>query len=109
VPVIVKSVRELAAIIAENPIKARADQHSRFLVAFVQDSKALPALGAIAALVVPPERFAMGRNAAYLFCTAGIPDSKAGRALIGKAGRSVTTRNLATVLKLQRLSRGPPR
>lgn len=109
VPVIVKSAGELAAIIAENPIRTGADEHSRFLVGFVQDTKALSGVAAIKSLVVPPEQFAMGENAAYLLCTAGIPDSKAGRALLGKAGKSVTTRNLATVLKLQRLTRPLPR
>ena len=109
VPVIVKSGGELAAIISENPIRAGADEHPRFLVGFVQDTKALSGVAAIGSLVVPPEQFAMGKNAAYLWCTAGIRDSKAGRALLGKAGKWVTTRNLATVLKLQRLTRRLPR
>ena len=104
VPVIVKSASELAAIISENPIKAGADEHPRFLVAFVQDTKALSSLAAIEPLVVPPEAFAIGKRAAYLLCAAGIPESKAGRALLGRAGKSITTRNLATVLKLHALA-----
>jgi uncharacterized protein (DUF1697 family) len=40
VPVIAKSAQELAAIVSENPIAAEAQQHSRLLVAFVQDAKA---------------------------------------------------------------------
>ena len=44
VPVIVKSASELAAIFSQNPIKAGADEHSRFLVAFVQDTTALSSL-----------------------------------------------------------------
>ena len=104
VSVIVKSASELAAILAENPIKARADEHSRFLVAFVQDTEALSSLVAIAPLVVPPEKYAVGKNAAYLLCSAGILESKAGGALLGKAGKLATTRNWATVLKLQALA-----
>jgi uncharacterized protein (DUF1697 family) len=104
VPVIVKSASELAAIISENPIRAGADEHPRLLVAFVQDTKALSSLVAIESLVVAPEQFAVGQNAAYLFCAAGILESKAGEALLGKAGKSVTTRNWATVLKLQALA-----
>ena len=50
------------------------------------------------------EQFAIGKSAAYMLCAAGIPESKAGRALIGKAGRLTTTRNLATVLKLRALA-----
>jgi uncharacterized protein (DUF1697 family) len=104
VPVIVKSASELAAIISENPIKARTDEHPRFLVGFVQDAKALLTLRAIESLVVPPERFSLGKNAAYLLCAKGILESKAGEALLGKAGKSTTTRNWATVLKLQALA-----
>jgi uncharacterized protein (DUF1697 family) len=106
VPVIVKSASELAAIVAENPIKAGAEEFPRFLVAFAQDAKALASLAAVKSLVVPPERFAVGKNAAYLFCAAGILESKAGAALLGKAGKAATTRNWATVLKLQALANG---
>jgi uncharacterized protein (DUF1697 family) len=104
VPVIVKSANELAAILSENPIQVEADEHSRFLVAFVRDTKALSSLAAIEPLIVPPEEFAIGKRAAYLHCAAGIPGSKAGRALLGKTGKSITTRNLATVLKLYALA-----
>jgi uncharacterized protein (DUF1697 family) len=104
VPVIVKSAGELAAIISENPLEAARDQHPRFLVAFVQDTKALSRLAGIESLVTPPEQFALGKHAAYLFCAAGILDSKAADALLGKAGTPVTTRNLATVLRLQALA-----
>jgi uncharacterized protein (DUF1697 family) len=104
VPVIVHSASELAAIVSENPIKAKADEHSRFLVAFVRNSTARSSLRTIEPLVVPPEQFAIGKSAAYMLCAAGIPESKAGRALIGKPGRLTTTRNLATVLKLRALA-----
>ncbi len=107
VPVIVKSAKELAAIISENSIKADAPVHSRFLVAFVQDAKALSGLAAVESLVVPPEQFAVGKSAAYLLCAAGILESKAWEALVGKVGRSATTRNWATVLKLQALANEP--
>jgi uncharacterized protein (DUF1697 family) len=105
VPVIVKSARELATIIAENPIRVEANEHSRFLVVFVQETRALPSLRAIGPLVLPPERFEIGRNAAYFLCPGGILQSKAWEALLGKAGRSATTRNWATVIKLGLLTR----
>ena len=47
---------------------------------------------------------AIGTETAYLFCAAGILQSKAGEALLGKAGQMATTRNWATVLKLQALA-----
>jgi uncharacterized protein (DUF1697 family) len=105
VPVIVKSASELAAIIAENPIKAGVAEHPHFLAAFAQDAKTLLSLVAIESLVVPPEQFAVGKHAAYLLCPSGILESKAWGALLGKAGKSATTRNWGTVLKLQALAR----
>jgi uncharacterized protein (DUF1697 family) len=107
VPVIVKSAKDLAAIVSGNPLAGEAADHSRLLVAFAQDAGTLAGLGAIRPLVVPPERFELGRHAAYLHCVAGILGSKAGEALLGKAGKSVTTRNWATVLKLATLAGEP--
>lgn len=104
VPVIVKSAKELAAIVAENPVKVGPAEHSRFLVAFTQAPAALGDLAAIEPLTKPPERFAIGKHAAYLYCADGILKSKAGEALLGKAGRHATTRNLATTRKLLALA-----
>ena len=104
VPVIVKSAKELSVIVSENSLAGGAQDHSRLLVAFVQGSKELATLAAIELLVAPPEQFLVGKSAAYLHCASGILESKAGEALLGKAGRVVTTRNWATVLKLQALA-----
>jgi uncharacterized protein (DUF1697 family) len=106
VPVVVKSAKDLAAVVADNPIKVGAEEHSRFLVAFTQESQALASLAAIQPLVLPQERFAIGKHAAYLFCAAGILHSKAGEALLGRAGSAATTRNWATTLKLHVLANG---
>ena len=104
VPVIAKSANELEAIVAENPFNVKVSDHSRFLIAFAQDKKALSGLAVIESLVMLPERFAVGKNAAYLDCPNGIRDSKAALGLLGKAGKFATTRNLATVLKLKALA-----
>lgn len=106
VPVIVKSAKEVAAIVHANPIAAEPALHSRFLVAFTQDAKALAGLAPIRSLVARPEQFALGKDAAYLFCANGILESAAAKALLGKAGRQATTRNLATALKLHALASG---
>ncbi len=103
VPVVVKASSEYGAIVAGNPISPPEDDHSRFLVVFSQDARALQELAAITPLVQPPERFVIGSKAAYLHCAGGILESKAANALLGKAGRGVTTRNWATVLKLKEL------
>lgn len=107
VPVIVKSAKELAAIVSENALAAGAEDHSRLLVAFVQDSKALAGLAAIEQLVAPSEQFLVGKVAAYLHCVTGILESKAGEALLGKTGKAATSRNWATVLKLKALASEP--
>jgi uncharacterized protein (DUF1697 family) len=103
VPVIVKPAGDLARVVAENPIRQVAEP-SRLLVAFTQDAKSLTDLSALASLVTDSEQFALGKSAAYLQCPAGILESKAGAALLGKMGKAATTRNWATVLKLQALA-----
>ena len=107
VPVIVKSAKELATIVSENPFAEDAPDHSRLLVAFVQETKALSELQPLSSLAVAPEEFIVGKHAAYLHCVTGILESKVGAALLGKAGKAATTRNWATVLKLQALATEP--
>jgi uncharacterized protein (DUF1697 family) len=100
VPVIVKSAAEIALIVKENSLTAHVTDHSRLLVAFAAEAKALEGLAGISALVNAPEQFRMGTHAVYLYCANGILESKAGEALLGKLGRAATTRNWATVLKI---------
>ena len=104
VPVVVKSALELSAIVAGNPLRFTEADHSRLLVAFAQDGGSLASLRGLESLVVPPEQFAIGSHGAYLLCASGQLESKAGAALLGKAGRAATTRNWATVLKLHALA-----
>lgn len=106
VPVIVVPAATLDAIVAENMLAPGADDPSRLIVAFVQEPPSLTEVAGIAPLVLPPERFLVGAHAAYLHCASGILESKAGAALLGKAGRAATTRNWATVLKLQAMAKG---
>jgi len=101
--VVVLSAREFSQVVEQNPLAGIAADHSRHLVAFSQESMAIQGLSVLAPLVRPPERFCIGSHAAYLDCTGGILECKAASALLGKLGRSVTTRNWATVLKLKEL------
>lgn len=103
VPVIVKPRNDIAAIVAGNAFADKATDPSRLLVAITRDAESLAALAAIAPLVKARERFHLGEHAAYLWCAGGILESEAAKALLGKAGREATTRNWATVLKLQAL------
>jgi len=101
VPVIVKSAKQIADIVAGNILAAQTTDASRLLVAFTSDAKSLENLDALASLVKSPERLHLGEHAAYLWCHDGILQSKAGSALLGKFGQAATTRNWATVLKIR--------
>ena len=100
VAVVVKTGAEVAAIVRANPYASQVTDPSRLLVAFAPDAQSLASLAPVAALTATPDAFVVGTHAAYLWCPGGILLSKAGEALLGKAGRQVTTRNWATVLKL---------
>lgn len=104
VPVVVVSADEFNKILAECPFAHQAQDASRLLVAFTQDPATLGQLRPIGALVSDTERWAIGGAAAYLLCTTGLLESKAGAALLGRVGYAVTTRNWGTVLKLQALA-----
>ncbi|MGM9427294.1 DUF1697 domain-containing protein [Hydrogenophaga sp. MI9] len=102
-PVIVKSASEFRAIVDGNPIVPPEAEHSRFLVAFAMDPARLAELDALQPLLNPGERLAVTAHAAYLHCAGGLLESKAGEAMLGKAGKGITTRNWGTTLKLAAL------
>ncbi|MBX3621482.1 MAG: DUF1697 domain-containing protein [Rhizobacter sp.] len=106
VRVIVKSASQLDAVVRGIGWAGGVDDPSRLLVAFAQHESVLKGLSALSPLIRPEERFELGAHAAYLWCGGGILESQAGAALLGKIGREVTTRNWATVLKLQALMKG---
>jgi len=106
VNVIVLTASDFLSVVAENTLAPAEDQHSRFLVAFAQERTAIDALADLRPLVREPERLLVGKHAVYLHCARGILKSAAANALLGKAGRAVTTRNWATTLKVEALLRG---
>lgn len=103
IAVVVRSSREFLAAVEQNPLKPAEADHSRLLVAFSQQRAALQGLSVLSPLVRSDERFHIGQQAAYLLCKGGILESEAAAAMLGKAGKSVTTRNWATVLKIKAL------
>ena len=102
-PVIVKSARELQAIVNGNPIVPPEAEHGRFLVAVAMAPDRLTALESLRPLLLPGERLAVTAHAAYLHCANGLLESRAGEALLGKVGKGVTSRNWGTVIKLAAL------
>jgi uncharacterized protein (DUF1697 family) len=103
VPVVVKARRDFDQIVSGNNLASGSINPSRLLVVFSQSVAELKSLVQVANIVRPPDAFSIGAKAAYLYCPAGILESDAAKALLGKVGRAVTTRNWATVLKLQAL------
>jgi uncharacterized protein (DUF1697 family) len=99
-PVIVKTAKAWAAIVAENPIVPASTDPGQHLVVVSMDADALQALAPLKSLLMPGERFEIGAHAAYLDCAEGLLTSPAAAALLGKGGRQVTTRNWNTTLKL---------
>jgi uncharacterized protein (DUF1697 family) len=101
--VVVKRAAELTAIVRGNPFN-EVDEPGRLLVAFTQTSQALAALRPIGELAKPPDKFVLGRHAAYLLCPRGSLQSAAGKALLGKPGAAATTRNWLTTCKLRAMT-----
>ena len=96
--VVVVTAADLRAAIDENPLPV-ADP-PRFLVAFVADPVQLEGAKALVAKSWAPERMAVGSRAAYLWCPNGSIESKVLKAFVRATGETATTRNWATVLKL---------
>ncbi|MGE3807719.1 MAG: DUF1697 domain-containing protein [Gemmataceae bacterium] len=99
-PVIVKSAADWSAVLNAVPFEPSESEQSKYLVAFAADEAALTGIAPLQDLAQAPERFIVTRAAAFLYCPAGVLQSRVGKALLGKAGERVTTRNWATVLKL---------
>ena len=101
--VIVKSGKDIAAIIKGNPLTKVATDDSRLLVAMTNDGKAIAALKKVAAQNWGEERVHVGKHAAYLWCANGILESKAAAALLKDLEGLGTTRNWATLNKIHSL------
>jgi uncharacterized protein (DUF1697 family) len=104
--VVALTAEELATVVAENPLVEVADDPSRLMVAVLLDR-------ADRAKVVPllkqdwgTDSLALGSLAAYVWCPGGILESKLFGALDKALGGGITTRNWATMTKLQALVTG---
>jgi uncharacterized protein (DUF1697 family) len=100
-PVTVLTAADLAGIIRANPLLHVANDDARHLVAFATDQGCLAALRPLLKESWAPDALAVGPQAAYIWCAAGVLDSRLSQVFARKAGLSFTTRNWATVLKLQ--------
>lgn len=101
VPTLVHTAKEFNAIIADNPLPRAARDPSQFLVAFVMSKTQLTKARPLLNESWNPEMFAIGGKAAYLWCASGIRESRLLQAFGKVTASSITTRNWATVLKIQ--------
>jgi uncharacterized protein (DUF1697 family) len=102
VPVVVITDQELRAIAADNPLSLTGRDPSRFLVAFVNDPEVLEQAAVLLESEWAPEAVAVGSKAVYLWCANGIIESKVAKAFAAATGDAATSRNWATVCKLQK-------
>lgn len=99
--VVILTAADLAAVILENPLQIEATDPSKYLIAFVSSTTSLAKAKPLLAESWKPEALAISRRAAYVWCANGIIESKLLQAFGRATGGVATTRNWATLLKLQ--------
>lgn len=100
----VLTAEELDAAVRENPLVDVATDPTRLFVAVLTDKADRRKLEPLQKQDWAPEVLALGTRVAYLWCPEGLLASRLPEA-VGKALRDgVTTRNWATVMKLQALA-----
>jgi uncharacterized protein (DUF1697 family) len=101
VKVVVLDSADLQEIIEDAALLPIANDPSRHMIAFVLDSSKLTKARPLLETQWDPDVLALGRRAAYLWCANGILESKLILAFGKAMGEDTTTRNWATVLKLE--------
>jgi len=98
--VTVLTAAEVAAIIEENPLLRVAKDHSRLLIAVLNDPSHRKRIEPFVKEKWTPDALGVGRRVAYMWCAGGSLQSRLAET-VGKTLRDdVTTRNWATFLKL---------
>ena len=99
--VIVKSAFQVAAILSGGQVLAAGRDASRLLVAMTAERRGLAALAGLAAQPGAARVLTLGAQAAYLWCPQGIARSRVAASLLQALGEAGTTRNWATMQKIQ--------
>ena len=104
--VTVLSARELAVVVAGNPLVEHSTDYAR-LVAFIvsgqEQREQLARLVPLATQDWTPGALAIGERAAYVWCPTGVLDSAAAAAVGKLLGDATTARNWNTLCKLHAL------
>jgi uncharacterized protein (DUF1697 family) len=105
--VTVLEAAEVRATLRNNPLLDVADDPSRLMVTFLARPADRARLKPLAREDWKPEAFALGARVAYLWCPRGILESRVAAEIDRLLGDAITTRNWATVLKLDALVNRP--
>jgi uncharacterized protein (DUF1697 family) len=101
--VTVLTADDLATVVAENPFADVATDASRLLVTVLTNPADGARLDALVRQDWAPDALAVGSRAAYLWCAGGILESRLPEATARILRDGATSRNWATMLKLQAL------
>jgi uncharacterized protein (DUF1697 family) len=99
---------ELEAIIAGNPLTTRTTDPSRLLLTVLTKPADRAHLTRLIDEDWSPDALALGPRVAYQWCPAGILESRLFQAVGKTVGDGATTRNWATMTKLQALVKAEP-
>jgi len=106
VRLIVLSSAEVATVVRDNPLAGVATNPSHLLVLVPGERADLRTLQPLLKQRWAPEKLALGRRVAYLWCAKGVPRSPVWRAADRALARSGTVRNIATFTKVLALMEG---
>ena len=107
VPVVVRTARQLAAVVKLNPLGDVVDNPKRYQVSFLTGKPAPDAARALKEAAVDPERVAFHGREIYAWHPEGVARSKLWNALAGKGlGVTATARNWTTVTTLLEMAGG---
>lgn len=106
VDVVVRTGKELEAVVAADPFRERADDPKKYVVLFLTQKPDAAALKAVGEKDFAPEEFAANGRELYVWCPQGLQKSPLNVALAHKRVAPVATaRNWNTVLKLRDMVR----
>ena len=107
VPVVVRTARQLAAVVKRNPLGDVATEPKRYQVSFLSGKPPADVVRAMQEAAVGEERVVCHGREIYAWHPEGVARSKLWNALAGKGlGVTATARNWTTVLALLEMTRG---
>ena len=105
VPVMLRSARQLTAVVRGNPFVALGADEQKLHVMFLADSPSARQRAGLDAARSPPDEFKVRASEIYLLCPNGVARTKLTNAYFDSALATVSTaRNWRTVLKLLELA-----